>query len=165
VGRPRVLPSVSADEFFASTCIAQNRPPWTATGSTELARLLDINPQSLWNWSVRRTGPAAEPRPELVYRGIGRAKLVAYRLDKVLAWLDAEARPAWRWSHRFLVEWFRWPEDAELPAVTPAATLAAIEDLENQSWSKLYHRWRPWRSVEAGLARLREDYQPPALAA
>jgi hypothetical protein len=60
-----------------------------------------------------------------------------------------------------LVEWFRWPEDAELPAGTPEATLAAIEDLENQSWLKHYHRWRPWRSVEAGMARLREDYLAP----
>jgi hypothetical protein len=163
------LPSVTADEFFASTCIAQHRPPWTATGSTELAQLLEINPQSLWNWAVRRTGPAAEPRPELVYRGIGRAKLVAYRLDKVLAWLDAEARPAWHWSRRFLAERFHWvPEDDAAdprPPATVEEVLEAIADMEAQQWAQHWHRWRPWRNAEAGMARLREDYQPTALAA
>jgi hypothetical protein len=43
--------------------------------------------------------------------------------------------------------------------------LEAIADMEAQQWARYWHCWRPWRGVEAGMARLREDYQPTALAA
>src|SRR3954466_11388248 len=101
MGRPRIVLPVTVDQFFEKACLDQNRPPWTAIGTTELARLLDINPQNLWNWGVRRTGPPPEPDPGQVYR-IGRAKLTVYRLDRICEWLDPGGRAPWGRARRDL---------------------------------------------------------------
>src|SRR4051794_15021773 len=167
MGRPRIVLPVTADQFFEKACLDQRRPPWTAIGTTELARLLDINPQNLWNWGVRRTGPTPEASPGQVYR-IGRAKLTVYRLDRVCEWLDPEGRPLWHWARRFLTEKFVWvPDDDDTddgPPATVEEVLAAIAYLERGKRPSFWHRQWRWRSAEVGLDALREDYLAPPAA-
>ncbi len=146
--RRAVLPS--ADEFFNKICIStpNRRPTWSAVGTVELARLLGVHMQSVYNWRCRGTGPEPEADPRRYYRRVGPRAL--YKVSAVLQWLDTEGRTAWDWTARSLVEIgatslaeperaLRWIEYAEGARCFPAA------------------RWR-WRSVERGLERLRQDF-------
>jgi hypothetical protein len=78
-----------------------SRPPWGCVATPELALdLLNVHPQSLWNWKLRRCGPKAEPEPRKLYRKVGHRTL--FRYDSVLSWLPGgDARPlhwwAWEW--------------------------------------------------------------------
>src|SRR5947208_4818915 len=94
--RRAVLPT--ADEFFTKI-YDKGLPPWSAVGTVELARLLGVHQQTLWNRSVRGQMPPAE-EPGL-YRRTGNRKL--YRIDAVLGWLPGGDGPApWDWARRYL---------------------------------------------------------------
>src|SRR3954454_19325829 len=148
--RPAVLPS--ADEFFTKVCLtAPRRPPWSVVGTVELARLLGVHMQSIYNWRCRSTGPAPETEPRRHYRRVG--PRVLHRIDGVLAWLPGGKSDPWHWTGRFLVE-----ARALVPAHLddPETVMDWIEYAERERCFPAV-RWR-WRSIPRGIARLRRDY-------
>lgn len=58
-------------------------PPWHWITSAQLAAILGVSLQSVWNWRVRKTGPPFAPAP--TFRGPKRW----YRIADVKAWLMA----------------------------------------------------------------------------
>jgi hypothetical protein len=144
-----VLPT--ADEFFARTCLtAPRRPPWSVVGTVELARLLGVHMQSVYNWRCRGTGPEPEAEPRRHYRRVG--PRVLHRIDGVLAWLPGGKADPWHWTGRFLVE-----VRALLPGHLddPETVMDWIAISEAERYFPAI-RWR-WRSIERGIQRLRQD--------
>jgi hypothetical protein len=69
--------------------------------SVELADLLGVHLNTIWNWTLRRTGPPPEPDNIHVRASNRRFFLPAI----VLEWLstrDAEPIPAWTWCQRWI---------------------------------------------------------------
>jgi hypothetical protein len=121
-------PLPTAEEVYARL----DRPPWQALSSIELARLLGVHLNSVWNWTMRGTGP--EPGDTHVRAANRRFFLPAL----VLEWLSAKEGnlvPAWAWSRRWLVEHRLLGAEAD-----PAQVLNAVRHLAQ---SRI---WRPkWK--------------------
>ena len=127
-----------------------SRPPWGCVATPELALdYLNVSPQVLWSYTLRRQGPELERDAKRLYRGVGKRNI--YRYEAVLSWLPGGGdRPPWYWTRL-------WAHSiGERVADDPEAVLALVERLERDP----VVRARPYafRRLDAGLARLRACY-------
>jgi hypothetical protein len=93
-----------------------DRPPWHAVSSHELANLLGVSIQWVWNWTMRETGP--EPEPGNIYVRASNRRF--FLPANALSWLSArEGNPTTplAWCGRWLVE--RGIRDAESVEADP----------------------------------------------
>jgi hypothetical protein len=130
-----ILPT--AEDVFARL----DRPPWHAVSSAELAKLLGVHLNTVWNWTMRGTGP--EPEPGDVYVRASNRRF--FLPSVVLAWLSGQ--PAWAWSGRWLVDHHMLGPDP-----TPDRVRAAVAAIERGNVLRRRWRVRPDRYLE----RLRE---------
>ncbi|MFN3935474.1 MAG: helix-turn-helix domain-containing protein [Parvibaculum sp.] len=87
-------------EHLIHKLLQRPTPPWRAISSRELASLLNVSLQSLANWRVRGTGPAAEKRKK------GQGNRMMYRPDVVMSWLSrlgSVPREPWEFSREWLI--------------------------------------------------------------
>jgi hypothetical protein len=119
-----------------------DKPPWHGASSAELAQLLGVHLNTVWNWTMRGTGP--EPEPGDVHVRASNRRFFMPSL--VLAWLSGE-EPAWTWSGRWLVDHHMLASDP-----TPDRVRAAVEAIDRRN--VLRRRWRV--KLDRYLARLRE---------
>lgn len=122
-------PLPTAEEVYARL----DRPPWQALSSVELARLLQVHLNSVWNWTMRGTGPEPEPGDTHVRASNRRFFLPCL----VLAWLASrEGRPvpAWAWSRRWLAERRLLGAEADPAQVLTAVRYLAQSRLMRPKW-------------------------------
>ena len=119
-----------------------DRPPWHCASSAELAQLLGVHLNTVWNWTMRGAGPNPEPGDVHVRASNRRFFMPCV----VLEWLSKQ-EPAWTWSAR-------WLTDHRLlgPDPTPEGVRTAVEAIERGNL--LRRRWRV--KPDRYLARLRE---------
>jgi hypothetical protein len=156
VPRPAtVLPT--AEEVYARL----DRPPWRAVSSVELAGLLGIHLNTVWNWTMRGTGP--EPEPEGVHVRASNRRF--FNLAVALAWLaDRDGAPVepWRWCRRWLAE--RRLCDGRFPDPDAAEVARVVAHLETWQPFLRLHR-RRWRVRESAyLSRIAELLSQPVAA-
>src|SRR3954447_21002692 len=130
----------------------RSRPPWACVATPELAVDVEVHPQTLWNYKLRRQGPEVEKDAWRLYRGVGKKRTI-YRYEAVLNWLpggEAYADRPWHWSRCWL------SSIGESVADAPDAVLALVERMERDPIVKA----RPYafRRLEHGPARLRAAY-------
>lgn len=126
-------PLPTTDEVFERL----DRPPWHAVSSVELANLLGVHLNTIWNYTLRGTGPTPEP-PNAHVRASNRRFFLPCI---VLAWLSArEGAPvaAWEWNRRWLAE--NGLLDARDPDPGPAGVLRVIRALD--AIRVLPRRWK-----------------------
>src|SRR3954451_23988806 len=143
-----------AYEMFATHLAGvRSRPPWACVATPSLALdYLNVSPQVLWSYKLRRQSPEVERDAKRLYRKVGRRNL--YRYEAVLNWLpggEAYVERPWHWSRCWLSS-----IGAGQVADDPDAVLALVERLEQDP----VVRNRPYgfRNPAKGLERLRAAY-------
>src|SRR3954467_9875044 len=114
-------PLPSSEELY----LRLDPPPWHAVSSVELAKLLGVHLNTVWNWKLRGNGPGAEP-DDVHVRASNR---VFYLPANVLAWLSAkEGAPveAWEWNRRWLMEHRRYLDCRTREDAGPAGVLFVV---------------------------------------
>jgi hypothetical protein len=114
----------------------------------DLAKLLGVPLNYIWNHRMRGTGP--EPEPEgVVIRSSNRRH---YLPCLVLEWLstrEGSPIPAWQWCRRWLAEHHMVPPDEVQTQIA-----LAVPSMESRPYMQRQRRYRVRQ--EAWLARLRE---------
>src|SRR3954452_12139341 len=145
-----ILPT--AETMFSALFLDDRRdmletPPWGACPTPTLALdYLDIAPQVLWSYGLRRQGPEVERDAKRLYRGVGHRNL--YRLENVLRWLPGGAqKPLWSWSRRWLQALGERVADDPEAVIRLTASYETDPRVRNSPFG--------FRKLEHALARLR----------
>jgi hypothetical protein len=113
-------PTPPATEVFA----ALDRPPWHSWSSQELAQVLSVPLNWVWNHTMRQTGPEPDPAGLQIRCSTRRF----FNCSVVLSWLsqrEGEPIEPWIWCRDWLASRYLLRPDA-----TASEVLSAVSSVE-----------------------------------